>query len=192
MAISKFGAFVPAKNFFSNIFDRTNGVAALTPLLYTNQLVDVINKIERSSVLQQKQPFSINNTSLGTPPIITSLYNSVSSACQPCGTIIVNPGPCSNFYSCTGVKPTPDTPAPTTTVKIILTLSPSEPATTQLSFGNPTTAGDIISVVKISEIEYDVTVINALTGILSENSLDNVFFEVNLFYNVDILFPDQK
>lgn len=33
-----FGAFIPAKNFFSTIFDRRNGVAALTPLLFTNEL----------------------------------------------------------------------------------------------------------------------------------------------------------
>ena len=40
--MQKFGAFIPSKNFFSTLFDRKNGVAALTPLLFTNELASNI------------------------------------------------------------------------------------------------------------------------------------------------------
>lgn len=183
------GTFKNVKQFVT-YFQGDNRLGA--SIKQVNEVIAFANKLERNAVLQQKQPYKINNTAPGLTPIVNSLYNTAASDCQPCGTILVTPGPCSNFYSCTGVKPTPDTTGlPAGSIRITLTLPVDEPATTQLAFGNPSTPGDIISIDKVSESQYIVRVINAITGVASVNSLNNVFFEVNLFYAVDQLFPNQ-
>ena len=83
MAISKFGAFVPAKNFFSNIFDRTNGVAALTPLLYTNQLVDAVNAIGSMAGAVKSYFWTVEDPG-GVPTIVTAAGPTCScDACPP-------------------------------------------------------------------------------------------------------------
>jgi hypothetical protein len=73
-----FGAFIPAKNFFTNIFDRRNGVASLAHLSQLNQVVAsmpiIYNKSTYSSSISAAETDQID-TNINAVPSINSVFS---------------------------------------------------------------------------------------------------------------------
>jgi hypothetical protein len=177
MILSKFGAFTPAKNFFANLFDRRNGVAALTPLLYTNELVDHINALLSNTTLNFT--YRITET-LGVPALALAKMTGAQSAgctCAGCSGI-ENPacGGCSpintsSFYKCGSTSATLSRTAPGV---YELILAPDFAYNNVVvTFGNIGYTGGIINVVRTSNVLYTIRVIDTATGIAVDGELTN-------------------
>lgn len=191
MAISKFGAFTPAKNFFATIFDRRNGVAAPATLYQLNQLVDIINVISANTSLDFV--YRISET-LGVPVLpLTLMKNSTggtgitcaSGKCAAC-TGAENPA-CtgcagintSSFYKCALSNASLARTAPGV---YELTLAPDFNYTEVIvTFGNIGYTGGIINVVRNSNVSYTIRTIDTATGIAIDGELTNTPIQISFW-----------
>jgi hypothetical protein len=210
--MQKFGAFTPAKNFFSNIFDRRNGVAALTPLLYTNELVDKINELEGAlaNAVQYVGLLVRFNYNLGTGALEYKVVGGGSGCNHFCGNAIPPDTGCfgdpdCNESACTGCYRT-SVDGSTNIGSVFKTVTVVGPGIYQIEFDPAlfsfVTPGNAVFVpaafsqpwhqmgfTKVSDYVYRITTADlSLAPVSPSNIFDNNFVEIR-FYKVPINVP---